>query len=61
MEVVNITKLIKFSDFIVVQKKLILTTLKNAVANILENSTKISITGSPVHETTLPRDLIMCG
>ena len=52
MEVVKITKLTKICDFIVTQKKLILTTLKNAVAKILGNSRKISISSSTVHETT---------
>ena len=61
MEVVKITKLIKISDFIVIQKKLTLTILKNAVANVLGNSTKISISGSPIHQTTLTKHLIMCG
>ena len=52
MEVVKIRKLIKISDFIVIQRKLTLTTLKNAVANILANSRKISISSSTAHETT---------
>ena len=60
VEVVKITKLIKISDFIVIQKKLTLTTLKNVVANILGNSRKISISGSTVHETTTKTSL-MCG
>ena len=36
----------------ITQKKLILTTLKNAVAKIFGNSRKISISSSTVHETT---------
>ena len=35
MEVLKITKLIEISDFIVIQKKLTLTTLKKAVAKYL--------------------------
>ena len=52
VEVVKIRKLIKISGFIVIQRKLTLTTLKNAVANILANSRKISISSSTAHETT---------
>ena len=59
MEVVKITKLIKISDFIVIQKKLTLIIFKNTVANILENSRKISSSSSTVHEITLPKHLLM--
>ena len=63
VEVVKIRKLIKISDFIVIQRKLTLTTLKNAVANILANSRKISISSSTAHKTTTktsPYVWIMC-
>ena len=52
VEVVKITKLIKISNFVIIQKNLTLTTLKNAVVNILGNSRKISILSSTVHKTT---------
>ena len=59
MEVVKITKLIKISDFIVIQKKLTLIIFKNTVANILGNSRKISISSPTVHEITLPKHFLM--
>ena len=52
----KITKLITISDFIVIQKKLTLTTLKKAVVNILGNSRKISISSFTVYETVLQTD-----
>ena len=38
-----------------------LTALKKAVANILGNLKKISISRSTVHETALPKYPLMCG
>ena len=51
----------QISDFIVIQKKLTLITLKNATANVLGNPRKISISSSTVHETALPKHLLMYG
>ena len=61
MEILEITKLVKIFDIIVIQKKLTLTTSKKAVVNILENSRKTSISSSTIHETALPKHYLMCG
>ena len=45
----DVVKIKKTSDILVIQKKLTLITLKKAVANILGNSRKISILISTVH------------
>ena len=59
MEDFKITKLRNISDIIEIHKKLTLTTLKKkAVANVLGNSRKTSISSSTVLETALPKHIL---